>query len=153
MTFALNPTINQTQEMFEHRALLQNGTSAINATSRSSGIGTGIKIGISCGVIIPLILISIFGFFFLRHRRQNSTRSKLANGPSELYAGDEKTQFSYFCAADTKSEKKPEVPPKDPNIHGTSELTGYSPVELPASRFSATSYKEIPSPVSPEDTR
>lgn len=139
MTFALNPTSDQSEALFQQAAITQNGTSAtVTKSTSQSGLSTGAKVGIALGVSIPVIIIAILAFFFFARRKKNVHRDGDLNPTVEWYVNDHKVSGEDSGATDVKVNK-PKVPPKGSEVHGdsrASELPGYSPIELPASRLS-----------------
>ena len=67
MTFALNPTNEQTEIQFQLNAVSQNGTS----TEDSTGTSTGVKVGASIGAVAGAALIVGLVFLLFRRRRRS----------------------------------------------------------------------------------
>lgn len=159
MTFALNPTSEQSEALFQQAAINQNGTSApIHKSTTHHGLSTGAKVGIALGVCIPVIILAILAFFFFQ-RRRGAKRNPADNRPvEEYYAVDQKPPSENMNEVDVK-DNAPQVPPKGSEVHGdsmTSELPGYAPVELPTNRYSAqpqwqpqSPEEDFSSPISP----
>ncbi|KAH7310009.1 hypothetical protein BKA65DRAFT_442142 [Rhexocercosporidium sp. MPI-PUGE-AT-0058] len=157
MTFALNPTNEQTEVLFQLKAA-QNGTS----TDKSNGTSTGVKVGASIAAVAGVaILIGVMFFLFRRRRQNNITAGDSANHDTMNKASD---GFNY---ADTEagnspmSDFKPIVPPKGQELHGNSsaselgayrppaELMGQSAAEL----YSPHEYHSTTSPMNPNSDR
>lgn len=144
MTFALNPTSEQSQASFQQAAITQNGTNfstPVSKSSSGSGLSTGAKAGISLGVSIPVILIAILAFFFFVRRRKQKAKAQLAqqardSTPAEYYATDVKVSGE---ENNTEPSLAPSALPRGPEVHGDSmrgELPGYEPAEMPTTRYS-----------------
>jgi len=148
MTFALNPTTEQTGSTFRQVAISQNGTQSTIEKS-GSGATKAVKIGIGISVVVVSLMVITLGvFFFSRHRRDNSEVSDTSSETSKdlsdakggaIYGGRDWSTDSL--------DEKPPVPPKAEELHDICspvEIAGPSPFdsfELPASSAKEPSVK------------
>lgn len=143
MTFALNPTTEQSQAKFQAAAI----DSAKLAAKKDSGLSAGAKAGIAIAVIVPVLLAIIFAVFFVRRRKRAAAeRAADQHTPAEYYAEENKLHDG---EDDTEAkDDRPIVPPKTsemPSNEQASELPGYTTHEMMGSP--GTHYEEGPSPV------
>lgn len=125
MTFALNPTTDQTYAEFRQAAITQSGASS--QTSKS-GLSTGAKAGVGIGIgAVALMLISLL-LLFLRRCRNLDRAVQEMESRENIVMGQMDNPPSVYTSRDRKvlDEEKPAVPPKGGELHGLS-----SPVELP----------------------
>ncbi|KAH8595961.1 hypothetical protein B0O99DRAFT_594253 [Bisporella sp. PMI_857] len=159
MTFALNPTNEQSQAVFQAAAISQGSTSdTVSKSSKSDGgLSAGAKAGIAIAVIVPVIIIAFLIVWFIRRRNRNARQEPIHSPPAEYYSQDNKpsvigTADGYRGYMSDAKENVPPVPPKGEEVHGESmrnELPGYTTYEMPGNepewRYNSN---EEPSPVS-----
>ncbi|KAL2067671.1 hypothetical protein VTL71DRAFT_15767 [Oculimacula yallundae] len=119
MTFALNPTNEQTEVLFELNALAQGRESNSSATS------TGVKVGASVGAVAGVAILLGIAFFFIRRRRQNKNseaQSAMRNTPMDK-AREDSTYTDTEAGMSPISQIKPSLPPKGQELHGNSSVS------------------------------
>src|SRR5687768_390942 len=113
MTFALNPTTDKPQAKFQAAAI----ETAQRNTKKDSGLSTGAKAGIAIAVIVPIIILAVLAFIFIRRRKQAAAAKHEAGLdhqiPAEYYAQENKSQDNHggVYGMDVKDDR-PMVPPK-----------------------------------------
>ncbi len=160
MTFALNPTNEQTEIQFQLNAVSQNGTS----TEDSTGTATGVKVGASIGAVAGAALIVGLVFLLFRRRRRSQGHA-IDEAVRDETNGKVGAGSSYTDTEAGKSpltEVKPHVPPKGEELHGyssPSELgVNRDPAELaseqsPAEMYSPHEYHPNAYPMRPSEPR
>ncbi|TVY69039.1 putative GPI-anchored cupredoxin [Lachnellula suecica] len=136
MTFALNPTTDQTAAEFRQAAMSQNGT--LTTVSKESGTSNSVKIGVGVGVSVGALagIAGALALFLIRRRRKSrevkeigspDVGNKSSAYDSKGYGRDERKWN------DTSVHKHPPVPPKYEELHAISspvEMEGSPPAEL-----------------------
>ncbi|KAK0101162.1 hypothetical protein ONS95_012858 [Cadophora gregata] len=144
MTFALNPTNEQTESQFQLNAVVQNGT----LTEKSSGTSTGVKVGASLGAVAGVALIVSLTFFVLRRSRRSSAKvASKPNGDDTITKSGAGSSYTDTEAGNSPvTEVKPVVPPKGEELHGYSSPSELGINQDPAELMSAQTPVELSSP-------
>lgn len=160
MTFALNPTNEQTEIQFQLNAVSQNGTS----TEDSTGTSTGVKVGASIGAVAgaALIIGLVFLLFRRRRRSQGNAIDEAIRDETNGKVGGGSSYTDTEAGKSPLTEVKPHVPPKGEELHGyssPSELgVNRDPAELaseqsPAEMYSPHEYHPNAYPMRPSEPR
>ena len=153
MTFALNPTTEQSQAKFQAAAI----ETAQRTAKKDSGLSGGAKAGIAIAIIVPVILAAILAFFFIRRRKGIAAAKREADDhiPAEYYSEENKVLSNHGGAYDQDlKDGRPMVPPKTSEMPGNeqaSELPGYTTHEMDGSP--GTYYNDEPSPITPPTSK
>ena len=127
MTFALNPTTDQTEAAFRQTAISQNGTEPeASHTAPTIAKSTSVKIAIGVVVGVVALALMVLAFCLLRRWKLKGYSERPKEPDATSTRNSDRTVYS---GRDWKrlSEEKPPVPPKGHELHGVS-----SPVELAA---------------------
>jgi len=147
MTFALNPTTEQSQAKFQAAAI------ETAQRTKDNGLSAGAKAGIAIAVIVPTILLAILAIFFVRRRKRAAAKHDADHIPSEYYAEENKSLNNHGAYDDMK-DGRPVVPPKTSEMPGNeqaSELPGYTTHEMDGSP--GANSDEGPSPLTPPTSK
>lgn len=147
MTFALNPTTEKSQAKFQAAAI----ETAQRNVKKHSGLSSGAKAGIAIAVIVPIIILAVLAFLFIRRRKRTAPADSI---PAEYYANENKSQDIHDGAFMDVKDDRPVVPPKTSEMPGNeqaSELPGYTTHEMMGSP--GTHYDEGPSPLTPPTSK
>ncbi|CZS93015.1 uncharacterized protein RAG0_03496 [Rhynchosporium agropyri] len=118
MTFALNPTNEQTEVLFQLNAAAQ------DKTPKSDSPSTGVKVGASIGAVAGLAIIIGIIFFLIRRRRQNNNlRAQDDMRDTTINKMRENSTYTDTEAGmSPTSEIQPALPFKGPELHGNSSV-------------------------------